>query len=99
MSDLIHARPRRWGHAALIVAISVVLGGVALLSLSGCMTTSPEEDPTQIKLNDVDNRLTRIERVMAQDPLRVIRVETVDHRVPLEYTLHLAAGHDAQGAR
>ena len=31
MSDLIHARPRRWGKAALIVALSVVLGGVAML--------------------------------------------------------------------
>ena len=54
-----NARAGRW----------IALGGVALLSVSGCMTTSPEEDPTQIKLNDIDTRLTRIERVMANQSL------------------------------
>ena len=46
------------------------LGCVAvLMGLSGCMTTPPDEDPTQIKLNDIDNRLTKIERVMANQSL------------------------------
>ena len=31
MSEPTLARPRRWGHAALIVALTVLLGGVALL--------------------------------------------------------------------
>ena len=45
------------------------LSCAAVFALSGCMTTPPEEDPTQIKLNDVDNRLTKIERVMANQSL------------------------------
>jgi tol-pal system protein YbgF len=41
----------------------------AALALGGCMTTPPEEDPVQIKLNDLDTRLTRIERVMQNQSL------------------------------
>ena len=33
--------------------------------LGGCATTPPEEDPVQMKLNDLDSRMTRIERVVA----------------------------------
>jgi len=38
-------------------------------SLSGCASTPPEEDPVQIKLKDLDTRLERIERVMANQSL------------------------------
>jgi tol-pal system protein YbgF len=38
-------------------------------TLSGCASTPPEEDPVQIKLNDLDARLVRIERVMANQSL------------------------------
>jgi tol-pal system protein YbgF len=38
-------------------------------SLSGCASTPPEEDPVQIKLKDLDARLARIERVMANQSL------------------------------
>jgi tol-pal system protein YbgF len=38
-------------------------------SLSGCASTPPEEDPVQIKLKDLDSRLARIERVMANQSL------------------------------
>jgi tol-pal system protein YbgF len=38
-------------------------------SLSGCASTPPDEDPVQIKLKDVDTRLARIERVMANQSL------------------------------
>jgi tol-pal system protein YbgF len=41
----------------------------AALALAGCMTTPPEEDPVQIKLNDLDMRLARIERVMQNQSL------------------------------
>jgi len=41
----------------------------AALALAGCMTTTPEEDPVQVKLNDLDMRLTRIERVMQNQSL------------------------------
>jgi tol-pal system protein YbgF len=40
----------------------------AALALAGC-ATSPEEDPVQIKLNDIDTRLTRIERVVSNNSL------------------------------
>jgi tol-pal system protein YbgF len=39
------------------------------VSLSGCASTPPEEDPVQIKLKDLDTRLARIERVMANQSL------------------------------
>ena len=35
----------------------------------GCASTSPEEDPVQIKLHDIDTRLARIERVVANQSL------------------------------
>lgn len=38
-------------------------------TLSGCATTPPDEDPVQIKLKDLDARLARIERVMANQSL------------------------------
>jgi tol-pal system protein YbgF len=49
---------------------SFALSGACLvvLAMAGCAST-PEEDPVQIKLNDVDTRLTRIERVMANQSL------------------------------
>ena len=43
------------------------LAGV--LALAGCASTPPEQDPVQIKLNDLDTRLARIERVMANQSL------------------------------
>ena len=38
-------------------------------SLSGCASTPSDEDPVQIKLKDLDARLARIERVMANQSL------------------------------
>jgi tol-pal system protein YbgF len=40
----------------------------ATLALVGC-ATSPEEDPVQIKLNDLETRLARIERVVSNNSL------------------------------
>lgn len=39
-----------------------------LLAVAGC-ATPPEKDPVQIKLNDLDTRLVRIERVVANQSL------------------------------
>jgi tol-pal system protein YbgF len=36
---------------------------------AGCATTPPDQDPVQIKLNDLDTRLARIERVVANQSL------------------------------
>jgi len=44
---------------------SLCLGFVALVLLAGCATTPPEQDPVQIKLNDLDNRVGRLERSVA----------------------------------
>ena len=38
-------------------------------AVAGCSTTPPEEDPVQIKLKDLDTRLARIERVVANQSL------------------------------
>lgn len=43
--------------------------GLLCLGAAGCMTTPPEQDPVQIKLNDLDTRLARIERVVANQSL------------------------------
>ena len=37
--------------------------------MAGCATTPPEEDPVHIKLNDLDTRLTRVERVISNQSL------------------------------
>jgi tol-pal system protein YbgF len=42
---------------------------LAALALAGCASTPPEQDPVQIKLNDLDTRLARIERVVANQSL------------------------------
>ena len=43
--------------------------GLVALALAGCAGTPPEEDPVQIKLKDLDIRLVRIERVVANQSL------------------------------
>lgn len=47
-----------WGGACLVA-----------LALTGCAATPPDEDPVQIKLKDLDTRLARIERVVANQSL------------------------------
>ncbi len=42
---------------------------LAVWVLAGCATTPPDQDPVQIKLNDLDTRLARIERVVANQSL------------------------------
>ena len=52
--------PYRAAGAALVF-------GTALLA--GCATTRPEDDPMQVKLNDLDARVARIERVISNQSL------------------------------
>lgn len=42
---------------------------LAAATLAGCASTPPEQDPVQIKLNDLDKRLARIERVVSNQSL------------------------------
>jgi tol-pal system protein YbgF len=48
-----------------------IWGAVCLVSwaMAGCATTPPEEDPVHIKLNDLDTRLARVERVISNQSL------------------------------
>jgi tol-pal system protein YbgF len=45
------------------------LATCVIVTLAGCATTPPDKDPVQIKLNDLDGRLARIERVLANQSL------------------------------
>jgi tol-pal system protein YbgF len=55
---------------------------LALLTISGCATPA-EEDPVQIKLNDVDTRLARIEKVVANNSLLELSNQMGDLRADL----------------
>jgi tol-pal system protein YbgF len=50
---------------------SFALSGACLaaLGMAGCASTPPEDDPVQIKLHDLDTRLARIERIVANQSL------------------------------
>jgi tol-pal system protein YbgF len=45
------------------------------VALGGCVTTPPDQDPVQVRLNDIDTRVTRIERVISNQSL----VELAQH--------------------
>jgi tol-pal system protein YbgF len=49
-------------------ALKLSAAWLGVLAMAGCAST-PEEDPLQIKLNDLDTRLARIERVVANQSL------------------------------
>jgi tol-pal system protein YbgF len=55
----------------VISRASFGLSGACLVALAmvGCASTPPEDDPVQIKLKDLDTRLARIERVVANQSL------------------------------
>jgi tol-pal system protein YbgF len=55
---------------------------LALLTAAGC-ATAPEDDPVQIKLNDVDTRLARIEKVVANNSLLELSNQTGELRADL----------------
>jgi tol-pal system protein YbgF len=52
-----------------ITAARVGLVAVAMAGLSGCVSTPPEADPTVQKLSELDSRLLRLERVLANQSL------------------------------
>jgi|SRR5579872_138928 len=62
----------------------VILSGV-VGALLGCASTPPEEDPVQIKLNDLDSRTTRIERVVSNQSLLEMaqRIDTLQSQLSL----------------
>src|SRR3977135_430598 len=50
-----------------LLSTSVAVVGAA--ALAGCASTPAEEDPVQIKLNDLDARVARVERVVSNQSL------------------------------
>jgi len=46
----------------------IPLALVAVLA-AGCATTPPDQDPVQIRLNDLDARVSRVERIMSNQSL------------------------------
>ena len=48
----------------------------AVLTVAGCTTTPPAEDPVQIKLQELDRRLAAIERVLANGSLVELTVQS-----------------------
>src|SRR2546423_14733797 len=53
---------------------------VAVL-VAGCASTPPEADPGQLKLNDLDARTTRIERIVANQVEVAQRLDEVQNTV------------------
>jgi tol-pal system protein YbgF len=68
-------------------ATPVLILAAAAGALGGCATT-PEQDPVQSKLNDLDTRVTRIERVIANQSL----VELAQHQETEEAELRELRG-------
>jgi tol-pal system protein YbgF len=61
MTAIFNKLPQSVLRATLAAAVCAVL--------AGCATTAPEEDPTVQKLTELDGRLLRIERVLANQSL------------------------------
>lgn len=61
---------------ALAPLIPLVIPWALLAAgMAGCASTPPEDDPVQIKLKDIDDRLTRVERIVTNQSL----VELAEH--------------------
>jgi tol-pal system protein YbgF len=56
-------------HAVIPHGLARIAPWFVVLALAGCAATPPAEDPVQIKLNDLDARVARIERVVANQSL------------------------------
>jgi len=48
---------------------------------AGCASTPPEQDPVQIKLNDLETRLARTERIAANDVQVSQRLDEIQNNV------------------
>jgi tol-pal system protein YbgF len=66
---LVEESPGRSGLFAVTRFAAFAGLALSLAAMSGCASTPPEEDPVQIKLKELDTRLTRIDRVMANQSL------------------------------
>jgi tol-pal system protein YbgF len=62
--------------------LRALLAAGAMLALGGC-AVSPEEDPVQIRLNDLDSRVGRIDRIVSNQSLMQMtqRVDSLQEEV------------------
>jgi tol-pal system protein YbgF len=60
--------------------LTLLASSVAVLAV-GCASTPPEADPVQLKLNDLDARITRIERIVANQVEVAQRLDEVQGAV------------------
>lgn len=65
---------------------AVAVGLTVLALLAGCATTSPEEDPVQMKLTDLEGRVARVERSVANE------VTVAQHQDEMQATLRELQG-------
>ena len=74
---------------------------LAAWAMAGCATTPPEEDPVHIKLNDLDTRLTRIERVVSNQSLLELsnQVESLRNDVRAMHNDVDVLSHSLEAAR
>jgi tol-pal system protein YbgF len=70
--------------------VTVALAAAALTG--GCATTSPDEDPVQIKLRELDARVARMERIVANQSL----VELAQHQEAEQAELRTLQGRIEQ---
>jgi tol-pal system protein YbgF len=61
--------PRGTGLRTVILRVCGFTAWLAALSIAGCAATAADQDAVQIRLNDLDTRLTRIERVVSNQSL------------------------------
>ena len=75
----------------------VLLLPVAALLMAGCAVTPPSEDPVLIKLNELDERLSAIERVMQNQSLVNLtqQVSALERRADETQGVTDTLGHDA----
>ena len=50
-------------------------------ALAGCASTPPEQDPVQIKLNDLEARVARLERSIANEVTMSQHLDETQERV------------------
>jgi tol-pal system protein YbgF len=66
-----------------MTTLRLVIAATACASLAGCVSTPPEEDPVVQRLTELDSRLLRIERVLANQSLLDLsqRIEATQNEV------------------
>jgi tol-pal system protein YbgF len=61
--------------------VPISLAVAAAVLLSACASTPPDQDPVQIKLNDLDARVARLERGMANQVAAAQHTEEMDEQI------------------